>query len=313
MDAGYTMDEVAKLAKKCILLGNEKRPELEWVRKRYEWIQEKYNLKNKTETDRFLYERMHGRSPEKTTEFLKIRYWRTGKYVPGSREQSLLFGKALELSKEEIRFMMQGYCDRSEDIYGTAESQHNRKCRERKAYLKKIAEEYIRNVPEEKLESLHVPKEKAEMFFRHLYFTDAFHYVEFQSGTDAEIMKKHITSYRYQSEIVRQMKLIGEIPRKVFIRHLLILGLPDLTLEKLNEQLRFFGYLALTDKHTMVRGERLDWLLIRIFEMYEELLKRKDKQDCLRWFQGACRKLDLVFREEGYPRLRFMYFKALKI
>ena len=31
--AGYTMDEVAKLAKKCILLGNEKRPELEWVRK----------------------------------------------------------------------------------------------------------------------------------------------------------------------------------------------------------------------------------------------------------------------------------------
>lgn len=313
MDAGYTMDEVAKLAKKCILLGNEKRPELEWVRNRYEWIQEKYNLKNKTETDRFLYERMHGRTPEKNTEFLKIRYWRTGKYVPGSREQCLMFGKALELSEDDLRFMMQGYCDRSEDIYATAESQRNRKCCGRKACLKKIVEEYIRNVPEEKLESLHVPKEKAEMFFRHLYFTDAFQYVELQSGVDSDIMRKHITSYRYQSEFARQMQLRGEIPRKVFIRHLLILGLPELTLEKLNSQLQFFGYLGLDEEHTMVRGERLDWLLIRLFGMYEEILCREEKEVCLRWFQKACRTLDRVFCEEGYKRLRFMYFKALKV
>ena len=51
MDAGYTMEEAADLARKCILLGNETRPELEWMKKRYERIQEKYNLKNKTETE----------------------------------------------------------------------------------------------------------------------------------------------------------------------------------------------------------------------------------------------------------------------
>lgn len=313
MDAGYTMDEVAALAQKCILLGNEKRPELEWVKKRYDCIQEKYNLKNKTETDRFLYERMHGHAPEKNTEFLKIRYWRTGKYVPGSRKQCLLFGKALELSEEELRFMMKGFCDRSEDIYGTAASQRDRKCCERKAYLEKIVETYIRNVPQEKLESLHIPEEKAEMFFRHLYFTDAFQYVEPLSGVDGEIMRKHITSYRYQSEFARQMQLRGEIPRKVFIRHLLILGLPELTLEKLDRQLQFFGYLGLDEEHTMVRGERLDWLLIRIFEMYEEMLCKKEREVCLQWFRKACRTLDRVFREEGCPRLRFMYFKALKV
>lgn len=313
MDVGYTMEEAADLARKCILLGNETRPELEWMKKRYERIQEKYNLKNKTETDRFLYERMHGHAPEKSTEYLKIRYWRTGKYVPGSRKQCLLFGKALELSDEEYRFLIKGYCDRSEDIYMTVQSQRNRKCCERKGYLKNIVEEYIRNVPGEKLESLHIPEEKAETFFRHLYFTDAFQYVELLSGSDTEIMRKHITSYRYQSELSRQMQLRGEIPRKVFIRHLLILGLPDLTLEKLNRQLQFFGYLGLDEEHTMVRGERLDWLLIRLFEMYEELLGKNEKEVCLRWFQQACRTLDRVFREEGYPRLRFMYFKALKI
>lgn len=313
MDAGYMMDEVEFLAKKCILLGYKKRPELEWVKEKYEYIQEKYALKNKTETDRFLYEKMHGLAPEKSTEFLKIRYWRTGKYVPGSREQCLLFGKALELSVEELRFMMQGYCDRSEDIYATAESQRNKKCCERKAYLRKIVKEYIRNVPKEKLESLRVPEEKAEMFLRHLYFTDAFQYVELQSGIDSDTMRKHISSYRYQSEFARQMQLRGEIPRKVFIRHLLILGLPELTLEKLDRQLQFFGYLGLNEEHTMVRGERLDWLLIRVFEMYEELLGKYEREVCLRWFQKACRTLDRVFREEGHPRLRFMYFKALKV
>ena len=109
------------------------------------------------------------------------------------------------------------------------------------------------------------------------------------------------------------MQLRGEIPRKVFIRHLLILGLPELTLEKLDEQLQFFGYLGIDEEHTMVRGERLDWLLIRIFEMYEELLGKYEREVCLRWFQKTCRMLDRVFREEGHPRLRFMYFKALKV
>lgn len=313
MGGRYTMDEVEALARKCILLGKEKRPELQWVKKHYEHIQEKYQLKNKTETDRFLYEKMYGHAPEKSTEFLKIRYWRTGKYVPGSREQCLLFGGALELSEDELLFMLRGYCDRSEDIYATTASQQNEKCRKRQEYLKEIIENYIKNVSRERLENLHVPEGRAEMFFRHLYFTDAFHYVEPLSKIEPDIMRKHITSYRYQSEIVRQMKLLGEIPRKVFIRHLLILGLPDLTLEKLNEQLRFFGYLGLDDEHTMVRGERLDWLLIRIFEMYEAICGREDKKTCIEWFQKACRTLDRVFREEGYPRLRFMYFKALKV
>lgn len=312
MEARYTMDEMASLAKRCISLGEMKRPELAWVRNRHESIQKKYNLKNKTETDRFLYERMYGHAPEKATEFLKIRYWRTGKYVPGSRKNCLLFGKALELSEDEIRFMLKGYCDRCEDIYVGAESQQNLKYRKRRKYLEEIIEKYVSNVSSERMESLHVPAKKADLFFRHLYFTDAFHYVKPLDKIEPD-MSKHITSYRYQSEFVRQMQLYGEIPRKVFIRHLLILGLPDLTRKKLSGQLEFFGYCGLDEDHTMVRGDRLDWLLIQIFDRYEELLGRKDREVCLKWFQEACRTLDRVFWEEGYPRLRFMHFKALKM
>ncbi|MCI9454402.1 MAG: hypothetical protein HFG83_11355 [Dorea sp.] len=70
MDAVYTMDEVAKLAPKCILLGNEKRSELEWVRKRYEWIQEKYNLKNKIPRKVFIRHLLILGLPELTLEKL---------------------------------------------------------------------------------------------------------------------------------------------------------------------------------------------------------------------------------------------------
>lgn len=312
MGGRYAMKEVAALAGRCILLGKEKRPELPWIMERYECVQKRHHLKNKKETDRFLYEKMYGHAEQKPTELLKIRYWRTGKFVPGSRKQCVLFGKALELEEEELRFMLRGYCDRCEDIFETAESRRDVRYRKRREYLNKIIGEYMGRIPVEKFESLHIPGKKANMFFRHLYYTDAFHYVDTSVKYDEDIMKKHITSYSYHSEFSRQMELRGEIPRKVFIRHLLILGMPDLTLEKLNRQLLFFGYHGLDEGHTMVRGERLDWLLIRLMKMYGEMLEKEEREACLQWFRAACRTLDGVFRDAGYHRLRFMYFKALK-
>ena len=52
-----------------------------------------------------MYERMYGRAPKKDSEVLKLRYWRTGKCMPGNREHCLLFGKALELSETEMEFV----------------------------------------------------------------------------------------------------------------------------------------------------------------------------------------------------------------
>lgn len=309
----YTMRDVTKLAETCISLGKSARPELLWLKSRYDHVRSRYHLRNKTETDKFLYERMYGSAPERESEYLKIRYWRTGKYMPGNRNQCMLFGKALDLSEADMEFLIQQYCDRGIEAYDPAVCRGDRSYRERIKYLKEIIEAYLRNMPKQRLEKLHIPERKTEVFLRHLYFTDALYYVAAPGEISQEVISKHITSLRYESEFSRQMRLYGEIPRRVFIRHMLIMGMPDMTLDRLNEQLEFFGYLALDEEHTMVRGERLDWLLIRLMGMYEEMRCKKGDEDAFLWFQKACRTLDAVFRKEGCPKLRFMHFKALDL
>lgn len=309
----YTMGDVTELARTCIALGKGPRPELSWLKSRYDLVRSRYHLKNKTETDKFLYERMYGSAPEKESEFLKIRYWRTGKYMPGNRTQCVLFGKALDLTETEMEILIQQYCDRGLDAYDPAACRGDRTYCKRMEYLQEIIETYLRNISKQRLMYLRIPERKTDVFLRHLYFTDALSYVETFDRLSEDIINKHITSLRYESEFSRQMRLCGEIPRRVFIRHLIIMGIADLTLDRLNEQLRFFGYLPLDETHTMVRGERLDWLLIRLIRMYETVREEKDGVEARLWFQKACRTLDFVFKREGCSKLRFMHFKALDL
>lgn len=309
----YTMGDVTELAETCIALGKGPRPELSWLKNRYDHVRSRYHLKNKTETDKFLYERMYGKAPEKESEFLKIRYWRTGKYMPGNRKQCILFGRALELSESDMEFLIQQYCDRGLAAYDPAVCRDDKTYCRRIEYLQKIIEAYLRNISRERLENLRIPERKTDVFLRHLYFTDALRYVEASDGVNQDVINKHIISLRYESEFSRQMRLCGEIPRRVLIRHLIIMGIAELTLDKLNEQLQFFGYLPLEETHTMVRGERLDWLLIHLIRMYEKVREEKGCADACLWFQKACRTLDSIFKREGFIKLRFMHFKALDL
>ncbi len=310
MENQYTMKRVLALAEKCILLGEEPRPEVIQLNGWHDRIRTTYHLRSKKETDQLLYERMYGSKPKTDTEYLKIRYWRTGKYMPENRKICLLLGQAMELSPAETAFLIQGYYDRSLDVYDSVTIQEEN-CLRKQKYLREIIDNYLANVSKERLDSLQIPEKRVSVFFRHLYFTDALHYIDSQARAHPDTKIKHITSSRYESELTRQMQLCGEIPRRVFIRHLLILGMPELTLEKLNQQLRFFGYLELNEEHTLAGGERLDWLLIHLLRMYEKLLDKEDPQTCLLWFQKACRTLDEYFKRAGYSKLRFMHFKSL--
>ena len=105
------------MPRRCIPERGERRPEAEWLAGRFEALREKYHLGNRTQTDRAVYERMYGHAPEKPADCLKIRYWRTGRHLPASREQCRLFGKALQLSGEVERFLIQGYCDRCDQAF----------------------------------------------------------------------------------------------------------------------------------------------------------------------------------------------------
>lgn len=307
-----TIRALYAFADTCILLGAKERPELGWLKKRHEQIQKKYKFKSKLETDAFLYYRMYGHAPNKVSDTLKLRYWRTGKYTPGNRTQCLLYGNALELSESEKNYLIQNYYDRNLNVYTSQNLETSRLYYARRECLNTLTASYLAKLSEGRCKSLNIPNGQEGHYLRHLYFTDAFQYVHIPDIT-TETLEKHITSTRYDSEFTRQMKLLGEIPRKTMIRHLLILGLPDITLEKMNELLMHFGYLPLTRSHSMIGGERLDDLLIHLFQLYQEKCSCLSPDEQLAWFQEACRILDAYFIETKNPRLRFMYFKALNL
>ena len=95
------------------------------------------------------------------------------------------------------------------------------------------------------------------------------------------------------------------------MRHLILLGMPYMNSRILNQRLSEFGYYKLEKAHTTTDGYYLDWLLIQLFEIYENECTGKTPEYCLRWFQRACRILDEFFGENKVKALRFMYFKAL--
>lgn len=309
----YTTEGVLELARECLHMGMQERPELEWLKERHVRIRCKYQLKNKQETDAFLYERMYGRAPAKDSEALKIRYWRTGRYMPANREQCLRLGKALELLPEEMAYLLQNYYDRCLDVYDASMDLSDVRYQEKKDCMKKLAGTYIQNASPKRMICLNISLENPQACLRHLYFTDAFHYIDTVVPADSDILLRHITSTSYESEFARQMKLLGEIPRKTMLRHLIIFNLPQLTLDIINQQLAFLGYLPLCEEHTMAGAERLDWLLIRIIQLYEALCDKTDEEKSLAWFQKTCRVLDRFFVEEKEPKMRFMHFKALDL
>ena len=67
-----------------------------WIRERFEDVARSQHLSGRGALDRLVFERLYGRQPEKSTEQLPIRYWRTGRHKPQSREQCLALGRALE-------------------------------------------------------------------------------------------------------------------------------------------------------------------------------------------------------------------------
>lgn len=96
------------------------------------------------------------------------------------------------------------------------------------------------------------------------------------------------------------------------IRHLLILGMPFVNWKIMDKKLSALGYLPLTEEHTLTDGERLDWLLVRLLELYEKCCTGKEPEECVIWFQKACLILDRYFAEKKEDNFRFMFFKALK-
>ena len=309
MGVNDTEKRILALAEECIRLGKQERPEKQWIGRMYERFRAANGMPGKAETDGLIFRKMYGNAPEKASDTLKIRYWRTGRHLPGSREQCKAFGRALELSADETQYLIQGYYDRCDRVFETEEP--DAVYLERIRLLGQLKQEYLDKVHPVIRLQIYQAGTELEQSLRHLYYTDASRYFSFREPEKIEI-GRHITSINYLSEFGRQMKLLGEIPRRTMIRHLLLFGMPFINRRLISCRLEHFGYLPLSPDHTQVDGSRLDWLLLGFLELYEECCTGKDPEDCDRWFREAYGILDQCLEKRGKQSLRFLYFKSLR-
>lgn len=305
-------EKIRTLAKECVKASQGERPEVRRLKAFYE-EQRKARGLSRAGMDALIYQRIYGKEPDRASSTLKIRYWRTGHHVPVNRDTALAFASALELPPQESGWLLTAWLDKSLEFYPEAPPSQDRVYWQRRRRLEDLATGYLERMsesPPAHLNGIRLLEGAPLSNLRHLYYVDALQYI--CQEPSSSFWEKHIYSIRYDMELKRSLKLLGEIPRKTMIRHLIILGLPDLSAAWMNEQLSFFGYLPLSPEHTLTGGEYLDRLLLGILASYEEL-KRKNSPDCARlWFLNCYRKLDSYFIKNQKNGFRFMYFKSLE-
>ena len=293
------------------------RPELRWLKRQFDQFAEKEGIAGKKMADLRLYERLYGQLPQKETDTLKIRYWRTGRHLPATYEQCQALGWALHLDQKDQRFLLQGYYDSCDHIFLTEPETGDvlqTLYQARLARLRKLVTGYLTRISPEQLAALKIEPESIRRYIRHLYYTDAMQCIHWDHSLQKFSLSRHISSINYDSELKRTLKLLGVIPRKTIIRHLFILGMPDVSLDFMNTSLAGLGYLPLQAEHTLRTGERLDALIIGFLQYCDAACPFgwvHVYERCL-WMQQALRIMDELLAAHGLRRQRFMLFKSLE-
>lgn len=282
--------------------------EIRWVQTKFEQLGKQSGLLRKQDVDRLVFEKMNGRCPEKDSEILKIRYWRTGRHKPQNREQCLEFARALELNAEETNYLLQFYYDSADRIFNENDEE-DPLYQKRLSVMQQLETQYLANAHPDQLSRLDISWEKPFPSLRHYYFQDVKNYI---SSEKTEKSGSRFSSTNYVHEFQKSRRLLGEIPRKTMLRHLFVMGAPFLSVSVMNERLTALGYAPLTVDHETRWGERLDCLIIRLLGYYESECSGKSPSEGLAWLQKTCRELDEELVEKGHRELRFLYFKALK-
>ncbi len=307
-------NKVIQLARSVIAKENGRRPETDWIQQRADRLAKKEGIKSRDELDRFLFEKMYGRAPEKM-ESVKIRYWRTGRHLPSSREAARDFAQALDLDMREADYFLKACLERCDRVFHKKPDPTDEAYPvyvRRRQLMEEMLSEYIAQIPPARMIQMNVPYKNLSAYARHLYCLDAMSATALSAESRMiEIAENHFSSSNYESEFLRTRNLLGEIPRRTMLRHILLLGLPYLNLRLINERLDQFGYLPLTRGHTSQRGAYLDDLVIGLIELYEDACKGCDPLTCRHWLLEQMAALDQYLLKHGKDEYRFMYFRVL--
>ena len=307
-----TKTELNSVLKSCLEEGKKERPEALWLNEVYTRFQQKEGIFRKSEADELIYSKMYAALPQSPSDTLKIRYWRTGRHAPSNRALCTAFGRAMELSEEEMRTLLLSYYDRSDIVFEAEPAPGDPLCHlyeQRCADMRTLLNEYLWKIHPLHRMQFNVRRQDLERNLRHFYFMDARSYL---CGESLSLPEKHITSLNYESEFKQQMRLLGEIPRKSMIRHIFLFRQPFFNRQIVSQSLQAFGYLPLQEEHTTVKGERLDLMVIRFLALYENTCTGLAPEECSEWLHEAYRHLDRTLKNEGHHELRFLYFKALE-
>ena len=302
-------ERIAELASECMDSDKYERPELAWLKEKYKEYMQRNEFYSRQEADCQLFRDIFGKDALRASSFLKIRFWRTGHHFPGSHQICYNFGQALDLNAQDCTYLLQGYYD-SCDLFFEKDNKIP-VYQQRITQMSQLCDSYLRRIPHARLIKMNIPPDQVKHYLRHLYYTDALFYIYSYKSAEEPYVSKHILSSTYNSELNRTLKLLGNIPRKTIIRHLILLGMPDISLEWMNQNLKALGYLPLIPEHTLRTGEKFDRMLIQLLKLYEECCKESSDEERIRWMQDNCRLLDQIFKQAEKNNLRFMHFKAL--
>lgn len=296
-------DEIQQISKAC----GSQRSETRWLQHKYERFRSRYAL-SKTECDQFLYEKTFAEPASRSSHAQRIRFWRTGRFYPRNRTVCLSFAKALELSAEETDYMLRAWFDRSDRCFAERDAD-DPVYQKRKALMDELTEEFLQKIPLAERKALCARGTDARQNLRHIYCVKAAELVDLPMQTEAS---RHSDSASYTGRFTDEMNLMGEISRTAMLRHLMILSMPFISAELLNERLELLGYLPLTEDHSDRSGNAVDAFLLRLLALYDLTCAGRTPAACAEWLRAAISWFDVFFASQGRPGLCVFQFKHLR-
>ena len=313
MDAAHiqSLEKIAEEARLRTDGYRKKREESLWLSERYERFRQKENL-SRAECDALLYEKSFGEAAALPANAQRIRFWRTGRYYPQSRSICLSFARALELDESETLYCLTAWydhCDRSFPENDPNDSVYV----QRTALMEELILEFLSKIPPEETDLLCAAGTAPRQNLRHIYCSKAIELTSLpkQAGTLPFPLSTHISTASYTAQFTDEMRLLGEISRSTMLRHLLLLGMPFVSTDILNERLTFLGYCPLRENHSDRYGNAMDDLLLQLMELYGKVCSGYSPEECSTWLRETFLWLDQYFSGFGYLNLCLFRFRHL--
>ncbi len=301
--------ESIQLAKEILARQPEQRPEVVHLKELTDRFAAAEGIKRQGDADICLFEKMYGREPT-GSEVTKVRFWRTGRHLPSSREQTMLLAKGLGLDEEETNWLLQSACERSNKVFETAEDRADPEYGKRIEAIEEMKAGYLARIPRARLAALNVSEERLPIRIRHLFCMDACDCTVYGGNPELPESRPSL-GIRFASEFSRICKLKGEIPRQTMLRTIVILSLPDISREMVDARLAALGYLPLTEGHTSVKNALVDDLLIGLLDLYRRDCAGMEPDESRRYLLRQMQELDRYLAKTGHQEYRFMVFRSL--